>query len=468
MTRGLVWFRRDLRTRDHSALHSASAKSERGVVGVFLVTPEQWRLHGDAPVKVEFWMRGVRALALELAGLGIPLVVERAERESDVPRVLLELAARFECTEAYFNREYEVDERRRDDAVALAFAARGLGVSRFHDRVLLDPASVRSGAGRFYTRYTPFRNAVLRRLREEGVRVLTAPKPRAPISPPRAGGTPLEGFESEVDPRLWEAGEAAGLARLRSFSRAGLAEYAQLRDVPAVDGTSVLSPYLCAGMVSIRQCVGAAMRAEGEGAAKWLDELLWREFCQHILAAFPRVSMGRPFKAWARRIRWREDPAMLERWRLGRTGVPIVDAGMRQLLATGWMHNRARMITAMFLSKDLFLDWRLGEEHFMRHLVDGELAPNNAGWQWCASTGCDAAPYFRVFNPALQSRKFDPRGEYIRRWVPELAGVEGDAIHDPRGADPGLFTRLDYPEAMVSREGLRDRVSAEFARAARG
>ena len=210
------------------------------------------------------------------------------------------------------------------------------------------------------------------------------------------------------------------------------------RDFPDSNATSRLSPYLAIGVISARRCLAEAREANRgrldggrAGPATWIGELVWREFYRHVLVGFPRVSMNRAFKPTTERLPWRYDETLFRAWCEGRTGFPIIDAGMRQLAGTGWMHNRLRMIVAMFLSKDLFIDWRWGERHFMRHLVDGDLASNNGGWQWSASTGTDAAPYFRLLNPWLQSRRFDPDGEFIRRWVPELCGVSPRVLHNP-------------------------------------
>ncbi|HCL4097052.1 TPA: deoxyribodipyrimidine photo-lyase, partial [Pseudomonas aeruginosa] len=267
--------------------------------------------------------------------------------------------------------------------------------------------------------------------------------------------------------RLWPAGEEVAQERLRDFADQHLADYHERRDFPALPGTSQLSPYLAAGVLSPRQCLDAALVANrGEfsggqqGAATWINELLWREFYKHILVGYPRVSRHRPFREETEALRWRQAPAELEAWQQGRTGIPIIDAAMRQLLATGWMHNRLRMVVAMFLSKNLLIDWREGERWFMRHLIDGDLAANNGGWQWSASTGTDAVPYFRLFNPLSQSERFDPRGEFIRHWLPELAGLERKAIHDPSSL--GLFAGVDYPRPMVDLKASRERALAAF------
>jgi deoxyribodipyrimidine photo-lyase len=280
----------------------------------------------------------------------------------------------------------------------------------------------------------------------------------------------VKGFESSVDPGLWPAGERAAAKRLEAFVDGRISRYKTDRELPGVDGTSTLSPYLAVGAISPRQCLKAAVEwNKGKlsgghpGADQWIAELIWREFYRHVLVAFPRVCMGRAFKSETDRIRWRYDEGEFAAWCEGRTGYPIVDAAMRCLNATGWMHNRLRMVAAMFLAKDLLIDWRWGEKYFMQRLVDGDLASNNGGWQWSASTGTDAAPYFRIFNPVSQSRKCDPEGVFIRKWVPELAGVSGDEVHDPSELPPLVRAGLRYPEKMVDHGEARERVMSAFA-----
>jgi len=459
--RPLVWFRSDLRVEDNSALHAAAREATRGLVGVYLVSPAQWREHDDAPAKISLILRSLRELSTSLRALNIPLLIVEAARFGDAPSALLALAKQHASDALFFNREYEVNESRRDTAVERAFSGAGLSVRAFDDQVLAPPGEVRTGEGRYYTVFSPFKRALYARMTEHGVPPTLPTPARQPAMPCEASAIPgrVTGFESPIDPALWPAGETHARTRLGTFIASRIASYKSQRDFPAIEGTSALSPYLNLGCVSVRQCLHAAIRANAasrspldagnEGITHWISELIWREFYIHIMVGFPRVCMGRAFQPATESIRWSGNTRHLEAWKQGKTGVPIVDAGMRQLLATGWMHNRVRMIAAMYLTKNLFIDWREGERHFMRHLVDGFLASNNGGWQWSASTGTDAAPYFRIFNPVSQSQKFDPDGAYLRRWVPELRDVEGEAIHEPWTLPGLLRARLDYPEPLV-------------------
>jgi deoxyribodipyrimidine photo-lyase len=275
----------------------------------------------------------------------------------------------------------------------------------------------------------------------------------------------LPGWRSDQ----WPAGEKAAQKRLAEFTGDCLEKYHELRDLPAVDGTSCLSPWLACGAISPRQCLATVKRenqkwpAEGSGAEAWLNELIWRDFYTHVVVGFPRVSCSQPFQKKTAALKWRYDENDLQAWQSGLTGYPIVDAAMRQLKQTGWMHNRLRMIVAMFLSKHLLIDWRLGEKYFMQNLLDGDLAANNGGWQWSASTGTDAVPSFRIFNPFSQSARFDSDGSFIRKFCPELSEVSAVALHDPRKLAVEIAQKkIRYPAPIVDHKIARERALAAF------
>lgn len=466
----LVWFRSDLRVADNPALAAACAEADRGAVeAVFLLAPAQWREHGWGAPKVDFVVRNLAALRGRLAGLGIPLHVCAAGRFADALAALATLARESGCDTVVFNDEHEVNERRRDEAVRAALAAASVRCVSHHDQTVVPPTELSTSTGGFYSVFTPFRRAWTGYLERHGVPApLPAPRPRGEPVP---GGGEVPATLADFPPRrelaeLWPAGEDEAHRRLERFVRERIGGYRERRDLPAEPGTSELSPYLALGVISPRQCLAAALAANAgrlaggaPGPESWIGELVWREFYRHVLVGFPRVSMGRPFRFATDRVPWRYDEGELAAWREGRTGVPVVDAGMRALAATGWMHNRVRMITAMFLAKDLLLDWRLGEAHFAASLVDVDLASNNGGWQWSASTGTDAAPYFRIFNPVSQSRRIDADGAFIRCWVPELAGLPAAAIHDPT---PEQRHARGYPLPIVDHAATRARAIAAF------
>lgn len=463
----LMWFRSDLRTDDNAALRAAMAASKQ-VAAVFYATPAQWREHELAPVKGEFLWRNLEALAAALAKLNVPLHVRVVPRFKQIAADLAAFATEQGSEGVFANREYPIDEIRRDDAVTAALAKRGIGWHCFDDHTLLPPGSVRTRQGEPFKVFTPFKRALLELVGGEAVHCQR--KPRAATfwqEPPPLPAYPYAA--SEVPAALWPAGEAAAARRLKHFVEERGPDYHQQRDFPALEGTSQLSPYLALGVISVRRCLEAALALNGgrwsggeSGLDTWINELLWREFYQHVLAQFPRVSMNRPMRPETERVPWRNDKGEFQRWCEGRTGYPLVDAAMRQLVQTGWMHNRLRMVTAMFLAKYLLLDWRRGEAFFMRHLVDGDLAANNGGWQWSASTGTDAAPYFRLLNPLRQAERFDPDGAFCRRFLPELAGLSAELLRQP--GHPQLLA-AGYPPPLVELGAARQRCLAAFAAA---
>ncbi|MEM1185935.1 MAG: deoxyribodipyrimidine photo-lyase [Planctomycetota bacterium] len=482
--RSLVWFRSDLRVRDNTALtracKHATTSPDGGVVGVFVVCPEQWREHDWGDPKVDFVMRSVASLKTGLAARNVPLKIVEVPRFADVPNALLSLARRTGCTSLCFNTEFELNEQSRDANVTEAFEEAGLEVDASLDKVIFEPGSVLTKTGGWYTVYSPFKKNWRAKYQDGGAPTSTGlPKKQPEINvesdeiPASVRGFQIGARDDErgVRPDLWDAGEDEARRRLKAFAASRIGAYKDRRNLPSVNGTSTLSPYLAVGSISPRQCVDAALEVNdgrtdsgSSGVVGWIEELIWREFYQHLLVAFPKLCKRKAFRPEMDSVEWNRDEAVFDRWCRGETGYPIVDAGMRQLNATGWMHNRVRMIVAMFLTKDLMIDWRWGERYFMNRLVDGDFGANNGGWQWSASTGTDAQPYFRIFNPTTQGERFDKDGSYIKRFVPELAELTGKAVHDPSGA--GLFATLGYPEPIIDHKVARDRALAAFKTAA--
>ncbi len=461
----LAWLRSDLRADDNAALSNACA-TDGAVHALFIATPEQWRRHQWGPRRRSFVLRSVAALGRRLDALGIPLHVLRVDDFAAVPAALADLCQEFAIDEVHASREYGVDELARDEAVAAELARKSLRFRCYDDATVLPPGSLSTGQGEPYRVYTPFRRAWLKVVRDDELRILPEPARRheAAAAPYRDRVEDLD--DGDLDSDWWPIGEQAAQDRLDRFVDGPLLRYHELRDQPAVDGTSRLSPYLASGVISVRRCFRAALDInQGEwdsghaGVTTWLGELIWREFYASVLAGFPRVSRHRPMREETERIPWRDDPDALEAWRQGRTGIPLVDAGMRQLREVGWMHNRPRMVTAMFLRKHLLIDWRHGEAWFMEQLVDGDLAANNGGWQWSASTGTDAAPYFRVLSPLRQAERFDPDGVFQRRYIDELADVPVPALGQP-GCEALL--QAGYPEPIVDLKSARQRCIDTF------
>ncbi|GAA0444183.1 deoxyribodipyrimidine photo-lyase [Aeromonas salmonicida] len=453
----LVWFRNDLRLADNPALRHACAEAGE-VAALFVISPTQWQQHKMAPIRQQFLLAQVDELGKALAALGIPLHLLRVETFAEMPTALASLSRELGVSQLYANQAIEIDEQRRDLAVSAMLAEQEVSCHWFNGCCVLPPGRVLTGSGEMFKVFTPFSRAWLKALEEDGFVIHRAPAPRAEPLPwqPLTEREWSYGALGEVtpDPR-WPVGEAEAQRRLHAFLEQAVLDYEETRDFPAQAGTSILSPYLAAGIISPRQCVGVLQQRLGHRPQSkaqpgfvWLNELVWREFYRHLLVLVPTLSMNLPFKPETATLPWSWDPMAFAAWCEGRTGYPIVDAAMRCLHATGWMHNRLRMIVASFLTKDLHIHWRLGEDYFMSQLIDGDLAANNGGWQWAAGTGADAAPYFRVFNPTTQGQRFDPQGDFIRTWVTELADIPAAYVHQPHD-----WLRLKggrgYPAPMV-------------------
>jgi len=467
----LIWLRSDLRLHDNTALAAAAAKGP--VVAVYLLSPEQWRAHDDAPCKIDFWLRNLASLSASLDNLNIPLLIRTAAHWDQAPQVLLTLCRELKISAVHVNEEYGLNETRRDAEVAQALAGEGIDFHSHLDQVLFKPGSVLTKTGNYFQVFSQFRKVCYSRLHFSLPGLVPAPVRQAPTgiaSDPVP--THVEGFErpGQALRALWPAGEQEARRRLDTFVDQQIDYYQSERDFPAKPGTSQLSAYLVAGVVSPRQCLHAALQANrGEfesgsaGAVTWINELLWREFYKHILVGYPRVSRHRAFRLETEALAWRDAPQELAAWKQARTGLPIIDAAMRQLLETGWMHNRLRMVVAMFLTKNLLIDWREGERFFMQHLIDGDLAANNGGWQWSASTGTDASPWFRIFNPLSQSEKFDSEGRFIKHWLPQLNDLDNQQVHNPNRRNGGdLFSAVAYPAPIVDLGQSRARALAAF------
>lgn len=464
----LCWLRLDLRLADNPALQAAVHRGGP-VVPVFIWAPDE---EGDWPpgAASRWWLhQSLAALAADLREAGSRLIIRRGPSLAALRALARETSATAVC----WNRRYEPAVSARDAMVEAALRSEGLDAQSFNAGLLHEPWTIRNQSGKPFQVFTPFWR-----------HCLAQPDPPPPLAAPRhlrapgqwPGSLALDALE--LEPRIhwagglraaWQPGEAGARANLRRFLGRAFADYAEQRNRPDVVGTSRLSPHLHFGEISPRQVWHGLRRmaAKRDGSAmtwrgsQFLTELGWREFAHHLLHHFPHTP-GEPLRAAFRRFPWRNAPAFLEAWQRGRTGFPIVDAGLRELWATGWMHNRVRMIAASFLVKDLLLPWQEGARWFWDTLVDADLAQNTLGWQWVAGCGADAAPYFRVFNPAGQGEKFDPHGDYARRWCPELARLPDAWLHRPHEAPPdirraaGVELGRDYPEPIVSHAIARE------------
>ena len=449
MSTGLVWFRADLRLGDNPAWDAATSAHEM-VVALFVVDPVLWDASG--PHRGDQLAAHLAALDRRLGEWGGRLRVRRGDPRRVVPAE----AAAVGAARIYWNADATPYAMGRDAAVA----GRPGDAAEVHaGRYVHAPGTVRTAAGGPFQVFTPFFRAWQARPWDPW------PEP----GPAAVAADPGEGVPAGGVP-LMAPGEEGAATRLEAFQER-VARYQDERDRPDLDTTSRLSADLKFGTISPRT-VAAALAGRGGGGEAFVRQLAWREFYAHLLAAFPGTRR-RALRAEYDGVAWRDDPAGFAAWAEGRTGYPFVDAAMRQLRAEGWIHNRARMVAASFLVKDLLIDWRLGEEHFLYWLVDGDVAQNVGNWQWVAGTGADAAPYFRIFNPVSQGRRFDPEGVYVRRWVPELAGLPAPAIHSPWEAHPavlvaaGVTLGVDYPWPLVDHAEARAATLAAYEAAKR-
>ncbi|WP_318465592.1 deoxyribodipyrimidine photo-lyase [Photobacterium leiognathi] len=460
----IIWFRDDLRTVDNTALNHA-IETGLPVIALFVATPMQWHEHHVAAIQIDFIHRRLRVLKQQLAVLNIPLQVMQCNDFSESVDAIAEYCHQHRVVHVFANKQYPLNEQLRDEKLGVLLAQSGIKQSLFDDNYVLEPETILNREGELFKVFTPYRNAWIKRFSAEPSYPVTTNKEVAlsdTTSAMLADSTDIQSLGYPViESVLWPVDEEAILQRLDTFCVTKAQDYHQQRDFPAIDGTSCLSPFLAIGALSARQCVYQLLQHfphalevnKEDGAFTWLNEIIWREFYGHLLHRYPELSKNHPFQDYTQYVRWQDNPTLLKAWQDGKTGFPIVDAAMRQLRATGWMHNRLRMITASFLTKDLLCDWRAGEQWFMQHLIDGDFASNNGGWQWAASTGTDSQPYFRVFNPTLQGQRFDPKGDFIRTWVKELAKVPDKYIHTPHQWDSS--GSLDYPLPIVDHKEAR-------------
>lgn len=470
MTTNLIWFRNDLRIVDNPALAKACADSKAtSVIALYIATPEQWKKHDMSARQASFIHDRLVVLQQELAELNIPLFYQNCHNFIKSIDIISRLCQEYQVSHLFYNRQYEYNERKRDWLLKKKLENK-VKCYEFDGNLFTTPLTIRNGQGQMYKVFTPFRKAFLDQFIQTNHPLYKIPAPRNQQLKKAVNIPAFDHPQEKYD--FFTPNSQKALQRLEQFCAEKVEDYAENRDIPSLDYTSQLSAYLALGTLSVRQCLHHLTQEyprfwenQKSGAFVWFNELIWREFYQHLIVANSRLCKHKPFIDWTDHIQWKNNKDHFEQWKTGNTGYPIVDAAMRQLNQTGWMHNRLRMITASFLVKDLLIDWRWGERYFMSQLTDGDLAANNGGWQWAASTGTDAVPYFRIFNPTTQGKRFDPDGAFIKKWIPELAKLPEKFIHTPHQWAEKMGKRLNYPNPIVIHDTARKETLEAFEKA---
>ena len=463
----IIWLRRDLRLYDNAALFHA-LKDSNQVFPVFIFDIKILsELKNKKDRRIEFILRSLDEIKKSLNEKGSDLIVEMGDPESLIPKLITE----YKCKSLYINRDYEKYAKDRDNTISEILSNKEVTTLRFKDQVLFENNEILTQSNNPYTVFTPYKNNHLKRLNEQGIDLYNCDNHKDSFAKFAHKALPtLEDLTFEktnLDDLDLPAGTSGGKELLKKFCNNKI-NYSTNRNFPAVRGVSYLSVHNRFGTLSIRHLAKLAIETDNDGASTWLSELIWRDFYFQIIANFPQVSEKKSFKSQFENLPFENDENKFEAWKNGLTGFPIIDAAMRQINQTGYMHNRLRMIVSSFLVKDLLIDWRWGEQYFEDNLIDFDFSANNGGWQWAASTGCDSQPYFRIFNPVLQSEKFDRDGVFIKKYIPQLAPLSSKEIHQPWvyfEKDKDTFPiklGIDYPFPIVDHKIQRDKALSMY------
>ena len=426
--KSLVWFRNDLRMDDNPALREACKSSEE-VHAIYIYSQNQNKEHNEANCKIDFFIENLKDFSKSLSKVNIPLTIINSDGFNDNPEIIKKYIELNSIEKIFWNNQFGADEIKRDESVKDFLQNASIEIKTFDEQVVFAPGSILTGEGKPYSVFTPFKRKWIENFTLDmlDIEFKYTEKKLTNIK------SNIDDFDFDfqkthsVDMSLWPIGENEAQIRLRSYLDKNILKYAKDRNDPIIDGTSRLSAYLASGVISPKRCILEALKLNNfeldcgeKGIVKWIDEIIWREFYKNIMFSFPKVSRGQPFQEYTKKIKWRFNDGEFNAWKSGNTGFPIIDAAMKQLMNEGWMHNRLRMVVGSFLVKNLLLNWTLGERYFQKSLLDYDEASNAAGWQWIAGCGADASPYFRVFNPVLQSEKFDPQAQFILKYIPQL------------------------------------------------
>jgi len=463
----LVWFRGDLRLHDNPALRNAFEQA-KNVHAVFIFSNNQLNKHNESNVKIDFLKSNLFLLEEKLNELNIPLTIIDSGGFDNDASLIGQFIEKKNIKKIFWNNQFGEDEAIRDKLVKILLDKNNIDYETYNDQIIYEPGFLKTGQGLPYSVFTPFKRKWIENFEMDFLDIEYRYEARNDLD----YSSNVRDFDfhykktHQVNMELWPAGEDEAETRLLRFLNEKAIDYSKNRNDPILDGTSRISPYLALGIISSKKCILEALKINNFefnsghiGVTKWIDEIVWREFYKNIMFSFPKVSKGQPFQDYSKAILWRYNEDEFNAWKEGRTGFPIVDAAMRQLLNEGWMHNRLRMVVAMFFTKNMLHDWRLGEAYFMQNLIDGDFASNNGGWQWSSSTGTDAAPYFRIFNPITQSTNFDKDGIFIKKYVPELKDLDKSVIHNP-SIEHRKYCK--YPEPILDLKESRLRAIDAF------
>tara|TARA_A200000113_G_scaffold28404_1_gene23751 strand:+ start:344 stop:1759 length:1416 start_codon:yes stop_codon:yes gene_type:complete len=465
--KSLVWLRNDLRMDDNPALRHACTQSNE-VHCIYIFSNNQNQLHNQANCKTEFIISNLIDLNKSLNKINIPLTVINSNDFNDNELKIIEIVNERGINKVFWNNMFGEDEQLRDLNVSEMLTQKNIEFETFNDQVVFNPGTIKTQENKPYSVFTPFKRRWVENFNIDllDIEFEYSKKDDSGIA------SNINDFNfnykkiHSVDMSIWKIGESNALSIMHEYLNEKIYRYSVDRNDPIIDGTSKLSPYLASGIISPKRCILEAMKKNNfeldsgeKGITKWIDEIVWREFYKNIMFCFPKVAKGQPFQDYTKNIKWRYEENENQAWQNGMTGFPIIDSAMRQLKTQGWMHNRLRMVVAMFFTKNMLHDWRLGEAFFMQNLIDGDFSSNNGGWQWSSSTGTDAAPYFRIFNPITQSKNFDSEGLFIKKYIPELKDLDKKEIHDP---SQKVRDFLNYPSPILDLKESRIRAIDAF------
>lgn len=471
MQKNLIWFRNDLRLYDNTALHQACKSNEDKVIGLFIATPKQWNDHYMSEKKISFIYYNLISLQKELLKLNIILYYHESTDFLNSVEYLLFFCENHKVQNLFYNYQYEINERSRDVLVKKKLSEKGCIVKGFHDNIFFSNKKIKNTKNETYKVFTFFKKNVIQNLYNNIPQCFPIPSKRQPDRNIFLNPIVFKNSNLNFNKNIFPIGERTAINRLKNFFIYKMDDYSSKRNFPFLDSTSMLSPYLSSGIISSRCCLMMLLKTKKNFPSNiifdssWFNQILWRDFYYHLLIGFPKISKFKALASWEKEIPWINNMKHFTAWKEGNTGFPIIDAGMRQLNELGWMHNRLRMITSSFLVKNLLINWRKGEKYFISHLIDGDLALNNGGWQWSASVGCDSVPYIRTFNPLKQSKVFDTSGNFIKKFIPELKNVPNNYIHEPHTWSKQQNFKLDYPSPIVDYSNSRKRYLFTFNQA---